>query len=343
MERTVGFGSRDDRREGMPSDGGFTLIELLVVIAIIALLVSILLPSITKAKELARSAVCRAHLRGVGIAFHTYASDNDDRIPGPNTTGYVYLKPGRPPSGDGDRSLPMSVDDWMSPTLGNQLGLSRNRNDRLVKLLNTDLRCPSNNEMYDYAYPNGNGWPNPKEIRYSSYSAPLTLHVYADAQHAYNSGQEYGLAFSGNDVGAVDVRSARHKFRVETLGISSLKVVAMDGARYVDDSGRISFNTDTGSAWGGNFMNRGPSLNVYYQGSGNPYKYASNGKDLHANSRKYSYRHDGKLNMVFFDGHTASMSHEESRAVEFWYPTKSVVTNPNLTGDKNARAGDVVR
>jgi prepilin-type N-terminal cleavage/methylation domain-containing protein len=59
----------------------FTLIELLVVIAIIALLVSILLPSLNRAKDLAKSAVCMSQLRGILIGFNYYAEDFDARLP----------------------------------------------------------------------------------------------------------------------------------------------------------------------------------------------------------------------------------------------------------------------
>ena len=54
---------------------GFTLIELLVVIAIIALLVSILLPSLNRAKELTRSVVCQANLRSIGAALGLYITE----------------------------------------------------------------------------------------------------------------------------------------------------------------------------------------------------------------------------------------------------------------------------
>ena len=56
---------------------GFTLIELLVVIAIISLLVSILIPSLTKAKDLAKRAVCANQLRGIGLGIQMYMSEKD--------------------------------------------------------------------------------------------------------------------------------------------------------------------------------------------------------------------------------------------------------------------------
>ena len=51
---------------------GFTLIELLVVVAILALLVSILAPSLRRAGELTRATVCAANLAGIGQGFTQY-------------------------------------------------------------------------------------------------------------------------------------------------------------------------------------------------------------------------------------------------------------------------------
>ncbi len=59
----------------------FTLIELLVVVAIIALLISILLPALSRAKDQAREVVCRSNLRQLAIGFLTYATENKDILP----------------------------------------------------------------------------------------------------------------------------------------------------------------------------------------------------------------------------------------------------------------------
>ena len=98
----------------------FTLIELLVVIAILALLVSILVPSLQNARELARSTLCKGNLHGCGNALAQYVGD------------YFYL----PPNDLNDNALPNRSDwcglvapyiydargDWNSPLAGQNPG-----------------------------------------------------------------------------------------------------------------------------------------------------------------------------------------------------------------------------
>jgi prepilin-type N-terminal cleavage/methylation domain-containing protein len=60
---------------------GFTLIELLVVVAIIALLVSILLPSLGRARELAKRAMCAGNLNSIGKAIIMYKAESKDMFP----------------------------------------------------------------------------------------------------------------------------------------------------------------------------------------------------------------------------------------------------------------------
>ena len=59
----------------------FTLVELLVVIGIITLLIGLLLPAITAAREHARLAHCASNMRQLAVAFHGYASANRSRYP----------------------------------------------------------------------------------------------------------------------------------------------------------------------------------------------------------------------------------------------------------------------
>lgn len=64
-----------------PARKGFTLIEVLVVVAIIALLISILLPSLRQARDLAKRVMCNTNLHDLGICLNTYAQENEGYFP----------------------------------------------------------------------------------------------------------------------------------------------------------------------------------------------------------------------------------------------------------------------
>jgi prepilin-type N-terminal cleavage/methylation domain-containing protein/prepilin-type processing-associated H-X9-DG protein len=72
-------------------DKGFTLVELLVVIAVIALLMAILLPALTKAKEHAYNVKCMSDLHQFGLMYEGYCQTNDEYLPGGWNSGKQWM------------------------------------------------------------------------------------------------------------------------------------------------------------------------------------------------------------------------------------------------------------
>ncbi len=125
--------------------GGFTLIELLVVISIIAVLMSIMMPALTRAREQGKMVVCQANQKQQGLAIQMYAQDNRNEIMPMQTGGTT----------DGTAKLWMLfiapyISSQQGAKIQNDGGYWANAKDKQIESGLQVFRCPAQTDEFYY-------------------------------------------------------------------------------------------------------------------------------------------------------------------------------------------------
>ena len=129
-------------------DRGFTLVELLVVIGIIALLISILLPALSKARAAATNAKCLSNLHQLGEAFSMYAVSNRNWWPAP-------AMPSQNPPGYGGTGTVGTYwhKDFIYPLLNQGKTVADSLQPNNAFIHGTVFECPAANDRFDVSDP----------------------------------------------------------------------------------------------------------------------------------------------------------------------------------------------
>ena len=270
---------RTDGRGGESLRGGFTLVELLVVIGIIALLMSILMPAMNKAKQQADMIKCSSNLRQVAIGWLLYAEGHR----GISCPGRMAKLPGSTNVygvGNGEQFRPR----WFV-TLGAQSGLFA-------------YRQPSPDPADD----------NTKHVDNPLFICPTEPDRTNNRNYAYG----YNFQFLGNSRTKTDGSGRFINFPVKVTSVRASETVmaadCMGTAAGKPASARTGYRSDGGkdaAAVG----NHGWSLDPPRLAAGSDYCDDENRAPQHRSAP--DPRHGRRANVAFCDGHVEAMSLEQ--------------------------------
>ncbi|MCO6436127.1 MAG: prepilin-type N-terminal cleavage/methylation domain-containing protein [Phycisphaerae bacterium] len=266
---------------------GFTLVELLVVIGIIAIVVGIVLPAFSRARERSKSLACLSRVRELGRGWESYLADNEDNCPPGRMFNQEPKGPTNPANwydvGNGLKYRPR----WPA-VLGPHVG---------VFAFNRPEPPPWKNE--------GSGEPNYERQDYDNelYQCPVVRERIDERNYAFG----YNYQFLGN------ARMANDQFinfpvRRNLIAAPSSTVViadAMGTAAEFSDAERASYENDgTNPKARGN---HGWSLDPPRLTDRSDRGTGDEGSPRTA----VDPRHNGQVNVVFADGHTLGMTDYE--------------------------------
>lgn len=341
---------------------GFTLIELLVVIAIIALLIGILLPALGTARQTAWSLVDQTQQRSMGTAQYAYATENKDFFAAINTSGGAgqreFEETGDTYSGNTTAKTPIQTMDFISPTIGEELGFSANRARRAGDIFN-DFADPAARVFNDTIW-SGSAATDEDDFReylgenrgykQVSYLMPGAFAYWGSTnsggggggfvpgQPSNNTGDPNAarLGFAPdywNGTKSTQVKTPqRFRSRIEQVGISPAdKIMVANGTRYFSQSEGLDIDVtpeEDGGVTFGMFTSGTPQFTRNTAYGENPVQGGSSGTN-----QLLSFRHKNEsINAVFFDGHTENLTKTEVFTdMSRWAPSGSIVVGSALS------------
>jgi prepilin-type N-terminal cleavage/methylation domain-containing protein/prepilin-type processing-associated H-X9-DG protein len=318
---------------------GFTLVELLVVIGIIALLVSLLLPSLHKARRAARTVACAANMRSILQGMYLYVNANKGYFPGSPWSSAGHLRDfSYPLFGTGnthENNVPGVIQawDWMSPIAKmmnldfNEGAFETDRRARFIRLMSYGaFQCPEN-QILAFCYDSG-AWPT---MFLNSYSTSLDFMLKRNTSidtGSANNTNAYGV---GRYVGRTEWNVPNgYVPKITKIGSPSQKVYIADGSRWaVYDTGP-DYEKNWIGQMGGIFSDQ-RAYCPFNRSRERQFLSGNAGGTAMRDPMLYAYRHGTtkafsrdtasyRLNMGFFDGHVETMNAMDAMNPEFWSP-----------------------